>query len=50
MDSFTKDFSTGNSDYVSRWIDNISSLSSYFVSNMREVAAREKGYLTGHCC
>lgn len=26
MDSFSKDFSTENGDYVSRWIDNKSSL------------------------
>ena len=46
IDSFAKDFSTGNGDFGGRWIDDINSFGSYFVSKMRETAAREKGYLT----
>lgn len=46
IDSFAKDFATGEGCFAGRWIDNIHSFGSYFVSSMREVAARDKGYLT----
>lgn len=46
IDSFAKDFSIGEGDFAGRWIDDANSFGSYFVSKMRETAAREKGYLT----
>lgn len=46
IDSFAKDFSIGEGDFAGRWIDDVNSFGSYFVSSMRGLAAREKGYLT----
>jgi hypothetical protein len=46
IDSFAKDFSAGDGDFAGRWFDGVNSFGSYFVSKMRETAAREKGYLT----
>ncbi|TWP26699.1 hypothetical protein ETU09_09040 [Apibacter muscae] len=46
IDSFAKDFSTGKGDFSGRWMDGINSFGSYFVSSMRGLNAREKGYLT----
>lgn len=46
IDSFAKDFSTGEGDFAGRWIDGVNSFGSYFVSSMRGTAAKEKGYLT----
>lgn len=46
IDAFAKDFSKGTGDFAGRWIDEIGSFGSYFVSSMRSVEAKEKGYLT----
>lgn len=46
IDSFAKDFSKGKGCFAGRWIEGINSFGSYFVSSMRGMAAREKGYLT----
>jgi hypothetical protein len=46
IDAFAKDFSKGEGDFAGRWIDEISSFGSYFVSSMRSADAREKGYIT----
>lgn len=46
IDAFAKDFSEGKGDFAGRWIDEVNSFGSYFVSSMRASEAREKGYLT----
>lgn len=46
IDAFAKDFSTGEGDFAGRWIDDVNSFGSYFVSSMRSAEAREKGYIT----
>lgn len=46
IDSFAKDFSKGDEPFAGRWIDGVDSFGSYFVSNMRLTAAKEKKYLT----
>jgi hypothetical protein len=46
IDAFAKDFSRGDGDFAGRWIDEVGSFGSYFVSSMRSAEAREKGYIT----
>lgn len=46
IDAFAKDFSEGEGDFAGRWIDEVNSFGSYFVSSMRSAEARDKGYLT----
>lgn len=46
IDAFAKDFSKGIGDFAGRWIDDVKSFGSYFVSSMRSAEAREKGYIT----
>lgn len=46
IDAFAKDFSQGEGDFSGRWIDEVNSFGSYFVSSKRATDAREKGYIT----